>query len=81
MLYIYEMKLTAWDPSISRVTFALEAFSVIVGNADSLFATGNVFRFTATLFSCAIRKQEHFVSQLIERFILLNVQIKAFSGA
>ena len=51
-------KLTAWGSCVSRVTFASYAFPVIVRDADCLFSTGKVVRFTSTLCSYTIRKQE-----------------------
>ena len=55
-------KLTAWGACVSWFAFAFRAFPVIVRDADSLFPTRKVVRFTATLFSCTTRSEEHYVS-------------------
>ena len=44
-------RLIAWCPCVSRFTFALQAIPVILRDTDSLFFTGNVFRFTVTVFT------------------------------
>ena len=54
-------RLTALCPYVSQFICAFQAITVIVRDADSLFFTGHVFRFTVTLFSQTIREQEEHI--------------------
>ena len=74
-------KLTAWGSCVAEVAFAFQAFPVIVRDADSLFATEKVVRFTATLFSCKIIKRRALcVTCNDSKVMLLNSTNSSFSS-
>ena len=81
MLYFYCKILTAWGSCVADVTFAFQAFLVIIRYADSLFSTGKSFWFTSTLFSYTIRKREEkMCHKWPERFLVLNCANSSFSS-
>ena len=60
-----------------RVAFAFHAFPVIGRDADFLFATGKLFRFTATLFSCTVRNRRALCVRCnVWKVMLSNCQIE-----
>ena len=76
-----EKKLTAWGSCVAEAAFAFQALPVIVRDADSLFATEKVVRFTATLFSYTIKKKRALcVTCNDSKIMLLNSTNSSFSS-